>query len=239
MTRQLALLWCPPRPPALARDPAWLPWRGTTLLQHLCHVLAEAVDEVVVVAGRAQRVPPLAAPFALRRRLPTRARLHALAPAQRSLIVPCDMPQLDATRVRTCAGRRAVCDLREAAPSAGGTPPGHAHFARIRCGDDYLRAVREDSRAARAAGSDAAAPQARLEFVGRARRLAGTDAIAVPIGSLAQVLSHAPAPLALCRGDRVAAPFLVSLGGRDFIRDARAPVGPGERVIVLDSSAGG
>lgn len=93
----------------------------------------------------------------------------------------------------------------------------------------YLAAVAEDGQPATAA----------LEFVGHPRQLAGCASLRVPVGSLGQVLSHAPAPLELCRGDRVAPPFLVSLGGRDFVRDTRIPVGPGERVIVLDAAAGG
>jgi hypothetical protein len=37
----------------------------------------------------------------------------------------------------------------------------------------------------------------------------------------------------------VTPPFLASIDGRAFFRDAAIPVGPGERVIVLDSAAGG
>jgi len=80
---------------------------------------------------------------------------------------------------------------------------------------------------------------AQLEFVGHVRALAGCDALRVPVGTLASVLHRAPGTLELCRDDRVARPYLVSLGGRDFVRDATVPVGPGERVIVLDSAAGG
>ena len=78
-----------------------------------------------------------------------------------------------------------------------------------------------------------------LEFVGRPRVLAGCSEIEVPVGSLAEVLSHAPGELDLCNGERVAPAFLVSLGGRDFVRDTRVPIGPGEHVIVLDAAAGG
>jgi molybdopterin-guanine dinucleotide biosynthesis protein A len=93
----------------------------------------------------------------------------------------------------------------------------------------YLDAVREDQGPC----------QATLEFVGRARLQAGCASLAVPVGTLADVLAHAPSGLALCREGRVTRPYLVSLGGRDFVRDARIPVGPGERVIVLDAAAGG
>ena len=86
---------------------------------------------------------------------------------------------------------------------------------------------------------DEPAPRATLEFVGRARALAGCEAMPVPVGTLEAVLAQAPASLSLCEEGRVARPYLVSLGGRDFVRDATLPVGPGERVIVLDAAAGG
>ena len=74
---------------------------------------------------------------------------------------------------------------------------------------------------------------ARLEFEGGARRRAGRAAIDVPVGTLAEVLSQAqPEPL-LHRGGRVAPAFLVSLDGREFVRDTRIPIGPGERAIVM------
>jgi molybdopterin-guanine dinucleotide biosynthesis protein A len=94
---------------------------------------------------------------------------------------------------------------------------------------EYLAAVKQDQVGACAV----------LEFVGRPRVLAGCREIEVPIGSLAEVLAHAPGELELCQDERVAPGFLVSLGGRDFVRDARVPIGPGERVIVLDAAAGG
>ncbi len=94
--------------------------------------------------------------------------------------------------------------------------------------DAYLAAVAADGQPATAA----------LEFAGRARRLAGCARLEVPVGRLAQVLGHAPARLALCRGDRIAPPYAVSLEGRVLVRDPRIPIGPGERVIVHDAYAG-
>jgi len=93
----------------------------------------------------------------------------------------------------------------------------------------YLEAVRADA-------PDASAT---LEFVGRARIRAGREPVRVPIGTLAEVLARAPAELALVEDGRVAPPFLVSIDGRAFFRDAQVPIGPGERVIVLDAAAGG
>jgi molybdopterin-guanine dinucleotide biosynthesis protein A len=95
--------------------------------------------------------------------------------------------------------------------------------------EDYLKAVRDDDQ-------DAAAT---VEFVGRARLAAGREPIRVPVGTLAEVLACAPSELALVENGRVTPPFLASIDGRAFFRNAGIPVGPGERVIVLDSAAGG
>jgi hypothetical protein len=95
--------------------------------------------------------------------------------------------------------------------------------------DAYLDAVRREAPDARAT----------LEFVGRPRRLAGLDSLPVDVGRLRDVLARAPAGLELVEQGRVAAPYIVSLGGRDFVRDGSIPIGEGERVIVLDASAGG
>lgn len=95
--------------------------------------------------------------------------------------------------------------------------------------DAYLAAVREDDPRA----------SATVEFIGRARLAAGRETVVVPVGRLAEVLACAPPELALIDAGRVAPPFLVSLDGRAFVRDGSIPVGAGERVIVLDSAAGG
>jgi molybdopterin-guanine dinucleotide biosynthesis protein A len=93
----------------------------------------------------------------------------------------------------------------------------------------YLKAVREDERDA----------SAMVEFVGRARVAAGPEPVRVPVGTLGEVLACAPSELALVEDGRVAPPFLASIDGRAFFRDATIPIGSGERVIVLDSAAGG
>jgi molybdopterin-guanine dinucleotide biosynthesis protein A len=143
-------------------------------------------------------------------------------------------PKRGAERAREllAQGRRRPLELLEALdyrPLPAESLPDLVSLRGFNTPAEYLAAVAEDGQAGRAA----------LEFVGRPRMLAGCAGLEVPIGSLASVLSHAPAPLELCRGEQVAPSFLVSLGGRDFVRDTRIPVGPGERVIVLDASAGG
>jgi molybdopterin-guanine dinucleotide biosynthesis protein A len=93
----------------------------------------------------------------------------------------------------------------------------------------YLDAVRELE-------PDATAT---LELMGQARRLRGVASFEVPIGTLAEVLAHAEPGLGLCAGDALTASYLVSLNGRQFVRDTRVPVGPSEAVIVMDAMAGG
>jgi molybdopterin-guanine dinucleotide biosynthesis protein A len=93
----------------------------------------------------------------------------------------------------------------------------------------YLDAVRE-------LDPDATAT---LELMGRARRLRGVASFEVPIGTLAEVLSHAEPGLGLCANNALAASYLVSLNGRQFVRDTRVPIGPDEEVIVMDAMAGG
>jgi hypothetical protein len=94
---------------------------------------------------------------------------------------------------------------------------------------EYLAAVREVE-------PDATAT---LEFLGHARMVLGRRELEVPVGTLAEVLAHAEPALELVREGRVTRPFLVSLDGRSFVRDAAIPIGPGEHVIVLDASVGG
>ena len=78
-----------------------------------------------------------------------------------------------------------------------------------------------------------------VQLVGRARLIAGRSELRTSSGSLREVLASLPAELEVCRGDEVARPYLVSLDGRDFVRDARIAIEPGQRVVVLDASAGG
>ncbi len=128
------------------------------------------------------------------------------------------------------AGRRRPVELLEALdfrPLPAESLPDLAPLRGFNTPGEYLAAVADDAQDACVA----------IEFVGRPRRLAGCDSLDVPIGSLAVVLGHAPGALVLCRGEQVAPRFSVCLGGRDFVRDTRVPIGPGERVIVLDASA--
>jgi molybdopterin-guanine dinucleotide biosynthesis protein A len=130
------------------------------------------------------------------------------------------------------AGKRRPLDLLEAlgyTPLDAAALPDLESLQGFNTPEAYLAAVR----------ADAPSATATLEFVGRPRSLAGMDSLPVPVGLLEEVLALAPGGLEVVVDGRVAAPFTVSLGGRDTVRDGSIPIGPGERVIVLDSSAGG
>jgi molybdopterin-guanine dinucleotide biosynthesis protein A len=95
--------------------------------------------------------------------------------------------------------------------------------------DEYLAALR-----ARDGGGNGV-----LEFFGQARRRAGRERIEIPIGTLGEVLKFAEPQLVIHREGEIARQFLISLNGRDFVRDPEIPIGPGDRVIVMDSGVGG
>ncbi len=94
--------------------------------------------------------------------------------------------------------------------------------------EEYLAAIR-------AGGSGEGAV---LELFGSAARLAGRDRIDVPVGTLGEVLGHAEPELVVCRTGEIAPPYRVTLNGRDLVRDPGLPIGPGDRVTVLDADAG-
>jgi len=90
--------------------------------------------------------------------------------------------------------------------------------------------------AAREVAADATAE---VELLGRAALRAEQTRWRVPIGTLAEVLAALPDSLGLVEDGRVSRAHLVSLGGRDLVRDLALPVGPDERISVIDALAGG
>jgi len=80
---------------------------------------------------------------------------------------------------------------------------------------------------------------AEVELLGRAALRVEQTLRRTPVGTLGEVLAVWPASLGLIEDGRVARAHLASLGGRDLVRDLRVPVGPGERVSILDALAGG
>lgn len=80
---------------------------------------------------------------------------------------------------------------------------------------------------------------AEVELLGRAAKKARASRHSLPVGTLGEILSRLPEPLSLIEDGRVAKSHIVSLGGRDLVRDLTVPVGPGENVSVIDALAGG
>ncbi len=95
--------------------------------------------------------------------------------------------------------------------------------------EDYLAAVRE-------VDPDASCE---VEMLGRAALRAEPPQRRLPVGLLGELLAHEPASLGVVEAGRVSRRHLVSLGGRDLVRELSVPVGPDERISVIDALAGG
>lgn len=117
-------------------------------------------------------------------------------------------------------------DLRATFVASGGPAPWHG----FNTPDAYLGAVRAvDPKAS-----------ASVELLGRAALSAGETLREVPVGTLGEILAGWSETRDLVGSDgRLARSYLASLGGRALVRDLSVPVGPGERVTILDAQAGG
>jgi hypothetical protein len=91
---------------------------------------------------------------------------------------------------------------------------------------EYLEAVRESGGRATAT----------LEFQGRARLAMGRRELEVPVGTLGDVLAPFQPSIGILDGDVIAKPFSISLNGHGLACSAAIPVGPGERICVLDTA---
>jgi molybdopterin-guanine dinucleotide biosynthesis protein A len=111
---------------------------------------------------------------------------------------------------------------------SGGKPAPWQGFNRP---DEYLfwaRAIDPDAKAC-------------VELLGRAALAVGSRQFESPIGTLGEVLGGLALPdsLGLIEEGQLSKSFLASVGGRDLVRRLDLPVGPGERVSVIDALAGG
>jgi hypothetical protein len=141
-------------------------------------------------------------------------------------------PGAEKARELLAAGRRRPLDLLEALgyrELPAETLPDAGALEGFNTPDEYLAAVGE-------AAEDGQAATATLEFLGHARQLAGCDSMKVPVGRLGRVLDHAPASAGFVENGRLAAAFLVSLGGCYSVRDLAVPIGPGEHVQLRDAA---
>jgi hypothetical protein len=83
-----------------------------------------------------------------------------------------------------------------------------------------------------------------VEFFAIPRLRAGVAELAVPAGTLAEVLAAVgracPQLAGLVKPDgRLDPHYLLSLDGRRFLTDLAEPIPPGERVLLLSADAGG
>lgn len=95
--------------------------------------------------------------------------------------------------------------------------------------DSYLQAVLEDDPTAKAS----------IEFFGRVRLSTGIHVKTLPVATLGKLLGDSAPEISWVKDGTLSREYLISLDGREFVRDTRIPVGPGERIIVLDAPAGG
>ncbi|MCH2184675.1 molybdenum cofactor guanylyltransferase [Myxococcota bacterium] len=79
----------------------------------------------------------------------------------------------------------------------------------------------------------------KVEFLGRAQKQVRQVIREADPGTLQQVLNQATGDRSLIEEGKVHPAYAVSLDGREFVRDGAVPIGPGERVIVLDAAVGG
>lgn len=83
-----------------------------------------------------------------------------------------------------------------------------------------------------------------VEFFGVPRLRAGRTELAVPAGSVAEVLAAVegacPGLAGLRQADGGLAPhYLLSLDGQMFLTDSEQAIHPGSRVLLLSADAGG
>ena len=112
-------------------------------------------------------------------------------------------------------------------PASGGRPA----WTGFNTPGEYLDCVREIEPGA----------TAEVEFLGRAAAILPTETSLqrVPVGTLGEIFQGLIGAASLVESDRIGKAHLVSLGGRDLVRDLSVPVGSEERVSVIDAMVGG
>jgi molybdopterin-guanine dinucleotide biosynthesis protein A len=272
------IVLCGGRSSRMGRAKAWLPWFGSSMIEHVVDCLLPVVDEVVVVTSAELDLPPLSAQV-VSDRAPECGPLAgireglAAAKSEYAFVTSVDAPHLSRDFVDTMFGlgmaaapvsegrvqvlsaiypcdawkraddllsqniRRPLTLLEELGykpiewPLQDGSlaASAPASWLGFNTPTEYLDAVRSRDPEA----------TAEVELLGRASRKADVSRQRVPVGTLGEVLLQLPESLRLVEDGRVAKPHLVSLGGRDLVRDLTVPVGPGENVSVIDALAGG
>lgn len=266
------IILCGGRSSRMGRAKAWLPWFGTTMIEHVVANVSAAVDEVVVVTSDEVDLPPLDVRVVVDREpgggplVGLREGLRA-ATTDLAFVTSVDAPFLELdfveglfaiggaaapvadghvqvlSAIYPCAGWSKADDLLrqgirrplgllealdyqpiEFVPSNG--PPAWQGFNTPK---EYLDAIREREPSA----------TAEIEFLSRAAKRMDRPSVRVPVGTLGELFARLPDSEGLISDGRLRQSQLVCLGGRDFVRDLSVPVGPDERVSVIDALAGG
>lgn len=103
--------------------------------------------------------------------------------------------------------------------------------------EEYLDAI---GLVARGSGEPPAPVE--VELLGVARARAGVATVSLACGTLSELLQSLEEQfpsLGLLEEGQLSPHFLVSLGGRTFLRDPHVPIGPGERISLMDAAVGG
>lgn len=150
-----------------------------------------------------------------------------------SAIYPCDawerVDELLSQGVRRPRSLLEALDYKPIEWASADRPSAPSAWVGFNTPGEYLDAVRSCDPEA----------TAEVELLGRAARKAQASRYRLPVGTLGEILSQLPESASLVEDGRVAKSHIVSLGGRDLVRDLAVPVGPGERVSVIDALAGG
>ncbi len=82
-----------------------------------------------------------------------------------------------------------------------------------------------------------------VELLGVAQQKTGLGQVSLPFGTLGEVLGalqeRCPQIDLPNAATADTGPFLVSLDGRQFLKDPELPVGPGDKLLIMDAAAGG
>jgi molybdopterin converting factor small subunit len=83
-----------------------------------------------------------------------------------------------------------------------------------------------------------------VEFFGVPRSRAGRSELELPVGTVGEILARVEAACPGLQGlrqadGRLAAHYLLSLDGREFLTDLNRLLSPGDRVLLLTADAGG
>ena len=173
-------------------------------------------------------------------------RLQPLHAVYRRAVLPLLDRQLERGELRPVFLYDKVRTVRVEEDEVRAVDPQGSSFFNMNTPEDYAAALERWRDAAMGAASGRLCE---IELFGVARLRARTSRVSVELpepATLAQVLSalalKLPAlvgPVITEAGDGLTAGNVCNLNGRDFVRDTRRPVEPGDRLLIMSSDAGG